>query len=63
MFTPAQPAISNHQNLETTVHRPLELHTLLGCTRLRGRSATQRSGKGSEKVLGRVLGKGFSEGF
>ena len=31
--------------------------------RLRGRTATQRSKKGSEKVLGRVLGKGFSEGF
>ena len=30
---------------------------------LRGRTATQRSKKGSEKVLGRVLGKGFSEGF
>ena len=26
--------------------------------RLRGRTATQRSKKGSEKVLGRVLGKG-----
>ena len=31
--------------------------------RLRGRTATQRSKKGSEKVLGRVLGMGFSEGF
>ena len=31
--------------------------------RLRGRTATQRSKKGSEKVLRRVLGKGFSEGF
>ena len=31
--------------------------------RLRGRTATQRSKKGSENVLGRVLGKGFSEGF
>ena len=35
--------------------------------RLRGRTATQRSKKGSEKVLGRVLekgsGEGFSEGF
>ena len=31
--------------------------------RLRGRTATQRSKKGSEKVLGRVLEKGFSEGF
>ena len=31
--------------------------------RLRGRTATQRSKKGFEKVLGRVLGKGFSEGF
>ena len=35
--------------------------------RLRGRTATQRSEKGSQKVLGRVLGrvlgKGFSEGF
>ena len=30
---------------------------------LRGRTATQSSKKGSEKVLGRVLGKGFSEGF
>ena len=27
--------------------------------RLRGRTATQRSKKGSQKVLGRVLGKGF----
>ena len=27
--------------------------------RLRGRTATQRSKKGSENVLGRVLGKGF----
>ena len=34
----------------------------IGCTP-RGRTATQRSKKGSEKVLGRVLGKGFSEGF
>ena len=31
--------------------------------RLRGHTSTQRSKKGSEKVLGRVLGKGFSEGF
>ena len=31
--------------------------------RLRGRTATQRSKKGSEKALGRVLRKGFSEGF
>ena len=31
--------------------------------RLRGRAATQRSKKGSENVLGRVLGKGFPEGF
>ena len=31
--------------------------------RLRGRTATQRSKKGSEMVLRRVLGKGFSEGF
>ena len=31
--------------------------------RLRGRTATQRSKTGSEKVLGRVLGGGFSEGF
>ena len=31
------------------------------CSRLRGRTATQRSGKGSEKVLGRVLGKGFEK--
>ena len=31
--------------------------------RLRGRAATQRSKKGSEKVLGRVLGKGSGEGF
>ena len=34
---------------------------LLGA-RLRGRTATQRSKKGSEKVLGRVLGKGFQMG-
>ena len=31
--------------------------------RLRGRTATQRSKKGSENVLGWVLEKGFSEGF
>ena len=31
--------------------------------RLRGRTATQRSKKGSEKVLERVLGKGSGEGF
>ena len=31
--------------------------------RLRGRKATQRSKKGSEKVMGRVLREGFSEGF
>ena len=31
--------------------------------RLRGRTATQRSKKGSEKAPGRVLGAGFSEGF
>ena len=30
---------------------------------LRGRTATQRSKKGSEKVLGRGSGEGFSEGF
>ena len=30
--------------------------------RLRGRTATQRSKKGSEKVLGRVLGKGSEKG-
>ena len=29
--------------------------------RLRGRTATQSSKKGSEKVLGRVLGKGFQK--
>ena len=39
-----------------------EADKLLGA-RLRGCTATQRSKKGSEKVLGRVLGKGFSEGF
>ena len=31
--------------------------------RLRGRTATQRSEKGSEKVLGEGSGEGFSEGF
>ena len=31
--------------------------------RLRGRTATQCSNKGSEKVLGRVLGQGSGEGF
>ena len=31
--------------------------------RLRCRMATRRSKKGSEKVLGRALGKGFSERF
>ena len=30
--------------------------------RLRGRTATQRSKKGSEKVLGRALGKGSQKG-
>ena len=35
---------------------------ILGARR-KGRTATQCSKKGSEKVLGRVLGKGFSEGF
>ena len=30
--------------------------------RLRGRTATQRSKKGSEKVLRRVLGKGSQKG-
>ena len=30
--------------------------------RLRGRTATQRSKKGSEKVLGRVLGEGSQKG-
>ena len=40
-----------------------KLHfALMGCTP-RGRTATQHSKKGSEKVLGRVLGKGFSEEF
>ena len=34
---------------------------LLGA-RLRGRTATQRSKKGSEKILGRVLGKGSQKG-
>ena len=34
---------------------------LLGA-RLRGRTATQRSKKGSEKVLGRVLGRGSQKG-
>ena len=32
------------------------------CARPRGRTATQRSKKGSEKVLGRVLGKGCQKG-
>ena len=36
-------------------------HCFLGA-RLRGRTATQRSKKGSEKVLGRVLGKGSQKG-
>ena len=36
---------------------------LLGCTSLKGRAATQRSKKGSEKVLGRVLGMVSGEGF
>ena len=31
--------------------------------RLRGRMATQRSKKGSQKVLGRVLEKGSGKGF
>ena len=31
--------------------------------RLRGRTATPRSKKGSEKVLERVLGKGSQKGF
>ena len=31
--------------------------------RLRGRKATQRSKKGSEKVLGMGSGKGFSDGL
>ena len=35
----------------------------IGCTPKGAYGNTQRSEKGSEKVLGRVLGKGFSEGF
>ena len=35
----------------------------IGCTPLRGHMATLRSKKGSEKVLGRVLGKGSQKGF
>ena len=38
------------------------LHPLLLGECLRGRTTTQRSKKGSGKVLGRVLGKGSQEG-
>ena len=40
-------------------------HGLLEKSLIRGRTATERSKKGSEKVLGRVLGpgEGFSEGL
>ena len=52
------------KNLLRTLLRSVLLHDHLGLgASLRGRTATQRSKKGSEKVLGRVLGKGFSEGF
>ena len=49
-----------HSFIDSSLHgrKPLSI----GCTP-KGRTATQRSEKGSEKVLGRVLGKGFSEGF
>ena len=40
-----------------------DIQSHVGCTPKRGRTATQLSKKGSEKVLGRVLGGGFSEGF
>ena len=45
-----------------TVRSSYITRTFLGA-RLRGRTATQRSKKGSDKVLGGVVGKGFSEGF
>ena len=41
------------------IHCQMFEHFQIGCTRLRGRTATQRSEKGSEKVLA----KGFAEGF
>ena len=47
---------------QKSLHTTLDKQSWLGA-RLRGRTATQRSKKGSENVLGRVLGKGFSEGF
>ena len=37
------------------------LQPIVGCAP-KGHTATQRSKKGSEKVLGRVLGKGSGEG-
>ena len=45
------------ERLETGPSSSHQLTDSLGA-RLRGRMATQRSKKGSEKVLGRVLGKG-----
>ena len=42
--------------------RIISLQTFFLGARLRGRTATQRSKKGSEKVLGRVLGKGSQKG-
>ena len=36
----------------------MSAHRVQSVTSLRGRTATQRSKKGSEKVLERVLGKG-----
>ena len=48
---------SGLRELDPTVPQGHELGA-----RLRGRTATQRSKKGSKKVLGRVLGKGSQKG-
>ena len=51
-----------HELLTFANPRLLNFSTFLLGARLRGRTATQRSKKGSEKVLGRVLGEGSQKG-
>ena len=53
---------SNHCDQLLISEIPKRGRSKLGA-RLRGRTATQRSKKGSEKVLGRVPGKGPEKGF
>ena len=62
LISPQKEAVLSPCNFATTHLTACILNFCLGA-RLRGRTVTQRSKKGSEKVLGRALGKGFSEAF